>query len=166
VVLGDFNGDGITDILVVTPSSGATVYLSTGTGYHAAAIPSSSTWSGYTVVAGDWNGDGKTDIALIGKTAGQSSPVYLSNGTGFSAGTGFELEATIPSSEAGSTATVADWNNDGAADLWLSNSSGDTEFTFSYVPELMTSVSNGIGATTSVIYDRLNHGTIYTKGFR
>ena len=33
-----------------------------------------------------------------------------------------------------------------------------------YVPELMTSVSNGVGATTTITYDRLNqNGSFYSK---
>ena len=63
------------------------------------------------------------------------------------------------------SAVVADWNNDGASDIWLLKPSGNTIYTFSFVPELMTSVSNGIGATTTITYDRLNkNGTLYAKG--
>jgi RHS repeat-associated protein len=158
VVYGDFNGDGKTDILVIT-SSGATLYLSTGTGFTSGtSIPSSSSWANYYVVAGDWNGDGKSDIALISQTSGTPHQVYLSTGTGF------ELEASISNSDSSVTPVVADWNNDGADDIWLKKASGDAELLFSYVPELMTSVSNGVGATVTAAYDRLNHGTIYTKG--
>jgi hypothetical protein len=158
IVLGDFNGDGKTDILAIT-SSGATLYLSTGTGFTSGySISGSSSWSSYFVVAGDFNGDGKTDIALISQTSGTPHQIYLSTGTGF------ELEASIANSDTSVTAVVADWNNDGADDLWLKKASGDAELLFSYVPELMTSVSNGVGASVTATYDRLNHGTIYTKG--
>jgi RHS repeat-associated protein len=158
IVLGDFNGDGKTDILVVS-ATGATLYLSTGTGLSSGySISGSSSWHNYTVVAGDWNGDGKTDIALISQTSGTPHQILLSTGTGFEAGT------TISNSDTNGAAVVADWNNDGASDIWLQKASGDTVYTFAYVPELMTSVSNGVGATVTVSYDRLNHGTIYTKG--
>ena len=158
VVYGDFNGDGKTDVLVTT-SLGATLYLSTGTGFTSGtSIPSSSSWVNYNVVAGDFNGDGKTDIALISQTSGTPHQIYLSTGTGF------ELEASFSNSDTSVTVVVADWNNDGADDLWLQKASGDAEILFSYVPELMTSVGNGVGATVTVSYDRMNHGTIYTKG--
>ncbi len=119
-------------------------------------VPTS--WAGYTIVTGDFNGDGKTDIALISHTSGSPHLIYLSTGTGF------ELAASIPNTDTSTNAVVADWNNDGAADIWLQKVSGDTEILFSYVPELMTSVSNGVGATTTITYDRMNHGTVYTKG--
>jgi YD repeat-containing protein len=59
-------------------------------------------------------------------------------------------------------ATVADWNNDGASDFWLQKPSGDMEELFSFVPEAITTVSNGIGITTSVTYDRLNQNLTET----
>ena len=159
LVLGDFNGDGKTDILVVS-STGATLYLSTGTGISTAyAIPNSSTWHNYTIVAGDWNGNGKTDIALISQTSGQPHLIFLSTGTGFT------QVATIANTDTSVTATAADWNNDGADDLWIQKPSGDTEYTFSYVPEYLTTISNGLGATTTITYNRINkNGSLYTKG--
>jgi RHS repeat-associated protein len=157
-VLGDFNGDGKTDVLVAT-SSGAKLYLSTGTGFAAPiSIPGSSTWYEYTIVAGDWNGDGKTDIALISQTSGTPHLIYLSTGTGF------EELTSISNTDTYAAAVVADWNNDGASDIWMLDPSNPNEYLFAYVPELMTTVNNGVGATTTVAYDRLNHATVYTKG--
>lgn len=159
IYLGDFNGDGKTDILVIG-SSGATLYLSTGKGLSAGyAIPGSSGWANYAVITGDWDGDGKTDIALISHTSGSPHLIYLSTGTGFT------QASSIANSGTDATAVVADWNNDGASDIWLQRSAGDTQYSFSYVPELMTGISNGIAATTTITYDRLNkNGSFYTKG--
>ncbi|MEI9988947.1 MAG: FG-GAP-like repeat-containing protein [Rhizomicrobium sp.] len=155
---GDYNGDGKTDILVVG-GSGATIYLSTGTGFSSGhAVSGSSGWSSYGIVAGDWNGDGKTDVALISHTSGTPHAIYLSTGTDFAAAT------TISNSATDATAVAADWNSDGASDIWLQKSSGDVEYTFAYVPETVTAVLNGVGATTTITYDRLNkNGAFYAK---
>ena len=157
VILGDFNGDGLTDVLALTQTA-AKLYLSTGNGF-AAPINITFPWTNCTVVAGDWNGDGKTDIALISQNK-QNHIFYLSTGTSFT-----QVGSGIPNSDGPNSPTVADWNNDGAADVLIQIPQGSVnEITFSFKPELMTTVSNGLGATTTATYDRLNHATIYTKG--
>jgi RHS repeat-associated protein len=63
--------------------------------------------------------------------------------------------------------SVGDWNSDGAADIWVVKYSGDIEIPFDFTPELMTTISNGIGAapTWTIAYDRLNkNAPFYTKG--
>lgn len=174
VVTGDFNGDGKTDIVWVVGDTTTTngLYLSTGTGF-AAQLPVPSAFSqtgAYNLVVGDFNGDGKDDIAIISAAdaaeGGVTSTIYLSTGSGF-----------VQAKDAGGNpitlagfgdANITDWNNDGAADIWFQQDAGDELYFINYVPELISSVSNGLCAspcsTTTVTYDRLNHGTIYTKG--
>ena len=66
LVLGDFNGDGLTDVLAVPVSGNAALYTSTGTGFASpVTIGSSSDWYKYAIYTGDWNGDGKTDLVLV-----------------------------------------------------------------------------------------------------
>ena len=172
IVLGDFNGDGKTDVLIAKSGSAGTLYLSTGTGLVATSFSVPTDWGKYTIYTADWNGDGKTDILLVapGGTgfygSGTSHKLYLSTGSGFvQAVDTSNNPITISNSSATVTASVADWNNDGAGDFVLKNVSGNMLYTFSYVPEQMTSVSNGAGATTTIAYDRLNkNGTFYVKG--
>ncbi len=172
-VLADFNGDGKTDVLVAPTSGPAQLYLSTGTGFTAPYTINAinrgtldSTWgTDYNLVVGDFNADGKTDVALIPVNDGNHYPPFY---VLLSTGTDLVLSQTL-SEPSGTNSTVAavvaDWNSDGAADFWIQQNGGDTEYLSSYVPELMTSVSNGIGATTTITYDRLNrNGSFYAKG--
>jgi RHS repeat-associated protein len=168
VVPGDFNGDGIADLLAVNGTA-ALLYLGTGTGFISTpyTISGSSTWHSYKIVAGDWDGDGKTDVALLSQAASSQHLIFLSSGTSFT------QVATIATSAAETvTGAVADWNSDGADDLWIQKASGDTEYTFygtssPYAPELLIGVNNGLSAADAVgvAYDRLNrNSTFYTKG--
>ncbi len=151
IVTGDFNGDGMDDVLVVPPSGSGTLFLSTGTGLSATNFAVPSSWDGCQIVAGDFDGNGKVDIAV---NCGGTISVYLSTGTGF------VLAASLSNSAASGAAAV-DLNSDGAKDLFV----GATSYIFAYSPELMTTVSNGIGATTTISYDRINkNGSFYTKG--
>jgi RHS repeat-associated protein len=181
-VFGDFNGDGKTDILFVSQSGAATLWLSTGTGFTevnpsvASGSTGSSDWGKYVVYVGDWNGDGKADILLIAPGtsgyygAGTSHKFYISTGTDLTpAVDSSSSPITISNSANTAGAVVADWNNDGASDIWLQQSinlgsAGDQIYTFSFTPELITSISNGIGSNTVVSYQPINTGSpLYTK---
>ncbi len=156
---GDFNGDGLADVLAVGTSS-TILYLGTGTGLSSGyTVSGSSAWSSYVLVLGDWNGDGKTDVALLSETSGNPHLIFLSTGTNFS------QAATIANSDTLVTGSVAGWNNDGADELWLKKASGDTLYNFGFAPELVTSISNGVGASVSAAYDTLSkNGAFYSKG--
>jgi RHS repeat-associated protein len=154
-IWGDFNGDGKTDVIY-----GGNLYLSTGRTYVLAAsgvIPSSV----FGVTVGDFNGDGKQDISYADPTTGYID-VFLSTGTGFvSQGTVTGIDPEYPPSPGW------DINSDGASDIWAWSGTfgSQSEVIMSYTPELLNSVSNGLGSTTTITYDRLNeNGSFYTKG--
>jgi hypothetical protein len=78
VAVGDFNGDGIAD-LVVTSFSDVEVLLGIGDGtfgapvfYVAGRMPSSAT-------VGDWNGDGQTDLA-VANSGSRNVSILLNDG--------------------------------------------------------------------------------------
>jgi RHS repeat-associated protein len=153
ITVGDFNGDGIDDILVTRASAAGSLYFSTGAALAAGLTPPPSGWGSYIVVAGDWNADGKDDVALV-NASGSSQSIYLSTGAAFqTAGTSFTTS--------GSAAPQAvDLDNDGAPELLLNSTQVKL---VTLVPEKIATIANGIGVTTTITYDRLNHGTIYTK---
>lgn len=146
-VLGDWNGDGKTDAI----RDGQTIFLQRGDGL-LVSVGSMPTWG--SVLLGDWNGDGKTDIAF----QGNPTTFYTSTGTGFiSAGSGPNLQNM--------TMYAGDWNGDGCGDLLAIPASGaTTQYMAVCTPELITSVTNGLGATTSVTYKPLTDSSVYTKG--
>jgi RHS repeat-associated protein len=160
VYVGDFNGDGNADVLVVNSTS-ASIYLSTGEDISTTAhtVTGGSSWHSYQVVLGDWNGDGKTDVALIGGP-GTAHVIFVSTGTDFSQITTISNSVTV-------TGQAADWNSDGADDIWLRETSptaGEQVVAFQFQPEFIKAVHNGIGATTSISYQPLNtNGTYYTR---
>lgn len=186
-IAADFNGDGKADLLSLI-SNGvvdghpqelkacgtATLYLSTGTGLVDSGFSVPSVWCHYQVLIGDWNGDGKTDIALIAngsdENVGRLRPADSSDFIWLSTGHGFVQKVVVPNNSADFTASVmlSDYNNDGVTDLL--NDQGTqagfdvTRYLFTYSPELITSVTTGTGATTSITYDRLNENApFYTK---
>jgi RHS repeat-associated protein len=165
---GDFNGDGKTDLLETnTDYAGGGLYLSTGIGYAAPSWTTPTPWGKYSIYAADFNGDGRSDIVLIGYRhlvgrgiwATKNHEIWLSTGTGFVQASTITNTSTASSN----TAVVADWNNDGKDDIWFKAATGDRLYTLAHTPEFMNSVSNGLGITTTVTYDRINKPTVYTK---
>jgi hypothetical protein len=128
VATGDFNGDGIPDVVVGqvgnSGSTGVTVYLGKGDGtFYPGDSYGTATDMSFVAVA-DFNGDGKADIAAIDRD-NDVVQIFLGNGDGT-----FSIGAAYPTSSAeGSGAqelVVGDFNKDGKMDLAVANSnSGD-----------------------------------------
>lgn len=128
-LVGDFNGDGKTDILKLQTDGSNQLLLSNGDGTFTSLVPSDSNGAPYsgwyagspTVLAGDFTADGKADL-LIMKPDGTNNIYSYSGADG---------KFTVQAAPLGSTATwtepatklIGDFNGDGKLDVlvWQSN---------------------------------------------
>jgi hypothetical protein len=123
---GDFNGDGKTDLAVAENNGTVAILLGNGDGTFAASgsVNSASGGSPAPIAVADFNGDGKLDIAVVAGnylSANESVSVLTGNGDGT-----FNSPFSSPSS-ASTIVTwiqVADFNQDGKADVVLADSTG------------------------------------------
>ena len=108
LVTGDFNGDGIPDLVAFT-----TVLLGNGDGTFTPA-KASLPIAGSAAAVGDFNGDGKLDLAVVG---GSSLSILLGNGDGTF------TEAPTGAQTGGDSIFIAvgDLNHDGKLDLAVAN---------------------------------------------
>lgn len=112
IATGDFNGDGIPDLVALQYFSpgGATVFLGKGDGtFTATATPLTLDTFPRSVVVGDFNSDGKLDLAIGFNNA---VAVFLGNGDGT-----FNQASGSPYSSAGQSLQAGDFNHDGKLDL-------------------------------------------------
>ncbi|HEX4860971.1 MAG TPA: FG-GAP-like repeat-containing protein, partial [Rhizomicrobium sp.] len=172
IYLGDFNGDGLGDFITF-PSNGsnATLNISTGTSFIQTAV-SGLTCGGCNamfangIFIGDFDGDGKTDVAMV-------IPHYLKIYTWQSGTLALALSVNIDLPQVGCLTGCTppsfngilqsgDVDGDGCTDLIV-----DQTYYIKFgchPPLLMTSISNGVGASTTIGYGKLNDNQpFYTK---
>ena len=122
--VGDFNGDGLKDIVTVGDVSGrgmVTVELNNGDGTYKAGPSADTGNSPMDVEVGDFNGDGKEDVVTIAQYYTGGVTVIDGNGDGsFQPYTSYTVQIPPTAIE------VADVNNDGHPDLVASNHYFDT----------------------------------------
>src|SRR6185437_11215307 len=171
--VGDLNGDGKTDFVFM----GGTAYysfLSQGDGTFNESgftIPNGMNFgspptSTYVTFAGDANGDGRADLYII---APQGYVLLLSNGDG-SFSVGYQGSYPNASSNFG-TPPSADWTilagdflGNGRTGVFLMRDSSNSVLTFPGPGwDVISSITNGIGATTSITYQPLSNTSVYTK---
>ncbi len=149
MVFGDFNGDGKTDLAVVSSNatsnvSSFTILLGNGDGTFAAPLTSPGVAGLPTsAVAADFNGDGNLDLAVV--IANSSLFILLGNGDGT-----FNAEPTVVSGQDLGLIATGDFNRDGIPDLVATNYSR-----FGGSPTIFIGKGDGTFAetTTSVTLD-------------
>jgi hypothetical protein len=118
-VVGDFNGDGILDLIVgqnISAQSGSiNFYRGLGNGAFAAPVTSPSTLPVIALASGDFNGDGKLDllISTFDPNGFNSEAVVFIN-TGFGH---FAQQTPFGGGDGGWISGIADVNGDGIMDV-------------------------------------------------
>ena len=116
---GDFNGDGLGDLLWRNTSGDTAIWLMNGATVTSAAGLGNppTTWS--IVGTGDFNGDGKADL-LWRDTSGDTA-IWFMNGTTVASSAGLGNTSTT-----WSVIGTGDFNGDGYSDILWRDSSGNT----------------------------------------
>ena len=110
--VGDFNGDGRADLVVVNQTSNTvSVLLGNGDGTFQPKTDYATGTTPWGVAVGDFNGDGKLDIAVANNGANSVS-ILLGNGDGT-----FQPRTDIALLLTPVALTVGDFNGDGKADI-------------------------------------------------
>ncbi len=127
--IGDINGDGLNDVVVLNSASGSNrahiaYYLQTATGLSTVASNSSLYVSGVAptgLVLADLNLDGKLDVATVQNTTAGKSNIFAFLGSGTSAifGTGKAWGETAVGAASNASLTVGRFNDDASPDLIL-----------------------------------------------
>jgi hypothetical protein len=143
--IGDFNGDGMSDILWRDNSGNVVIWLMNGAQALQGGEPGqvATTWS--IVGTGDFNGDGDADI--LWRDSEGNTAVWLMNGLQFA-----QIGALGMVPLGWSVAETGDFNFDGKADiLWRDTNSGAATFFYMNGTQVSQIVNLGVVPTSWII---------------
>jgi RHS repeat-associated protein len=166
---GDFNGDGLTDFAINTGSGigGAYICSSVGRTKEPICNMAQMPFENYPIPGGqvnpaetdDLNGDGRSDIITPSADGLSWLLCYL--------GSNALINCTIVPRSPGHYFLTGNFTGDGKSSIL----SFDPTFSVVYLaatqqvyPDLVTSVTNGLGAVSTISYAPLTNSTIYQKG--
>jgi len=123
--VGDFNNDGKVDLAVSNGDSTLSVLLGNGDGTFRPQVTYNTDPNGtpLQIAVADFNGDGNTDLVVTNSVGGSSDTVsiLLGNGDGT-----FQTQQTYSVGFGAQEVAVGDFNDDGNADLAVTNNRDNT----------------------------------------
>lgn len=175
LLVSDFNGDGIDDLVQASLANGLLslqTLVSNGSSF-VAGTPQTFNIGTLgniipTLLPMEVNGDGLPDLVCVLRENSQLSvTVLLSTGSGYAQVTtvnqpvGVQLGTLVP------TLLPMDFNGDGKTDLVVVSESGSLLLTpipcADKFPDLMTSITNGLGGSYNIDYRPLTDPTVYSE---
>jgi hypothetical protein len=121
---GDFNNDGIPDLVVGnnqgTQGYGISVVLGKGDGRFQNPLNAAKGIGAWAIAVGDFNGDGKLDVAVAGYVGNEQNVIQILLGKGDGTFTNGQT-ITLTKNASASSLTTADFNGDGKLDLALAS---------------------------------------------